>query len=180
MTVGPFPTTRLRRNRTDGWTRRLVAETRLSVDDLIWPVFVCPGAGKMDEVSSMPGAERVSLDRLAAHVETAAQLRIPMVALFPATPAELKDADGTEATNPDNLICRAARLLKREFPEMGLLGDVALDLYTTHGHDGMLRDGRVANDESVSVLARQAVVQASPSISLAGTPRALAMAGLGA
>ncbi len=131
-----------------------MAETRLSVDDLIWPVFVRSGAGKIEEVSSMPGAERVSLDRLAAHVETAAQLRIPMVALFPVTSAELKDADGTEATNPDNLICQAARLLKREFPELGLLGDVALDLYTTHGHDGVLRDGRVANDESVAVLAR--------------------------
>jgi len=168
MTVGPFPTTRLRRNRTDGWTRRLVAETRLSVDDLIWPVFVRPGAGKMEEVASMPGAERVTLDRLAAHVEMAAQLRIPMVALFPATSAELKNADGTEATNPDNLICQAARLLKREFPELGLLGDVALDLYTTHGHDGVLRDGRVANDESLAVLARQAVVQAEAGIDVVG------------
>ncbi len=119
MTVGPFPITRLRRNRTDGWTRRLVAETRLSVDDLIWPVFVRPGAGEVEEVASMPGAERVTLDRLAAHVETAAQLRIPMVALFPATSAELKDADGTEATNPDNLVCQAARLLKREWLLLG-------------------------------------------------------------
>jgi len=107
MTVGPFPTTRLRRNRTDSWTRRLVAETRLSVDDLIWPVFLRPGSGEVEEVASMPGAERVTLDRLAAHLETAAQLRIPMVALFPATSAELKDADGTEAANPDNLICQS-------------------------------------------------------------------------
>ena len=168
LTVGPFPKTRLRRNRTDGWTRRLVAETKLSVDDLIWPVFVRPGAGEAEEVASMPGAERVTIDRLAAHVGQAAELGIPMVALFPATPAELKDADGTEATNPDNLICQAARLLKREFPGVGLLGDVALDLYTTHGHDGMLRDGRVANDESVAVLARQAVVQAEAGIDVVG------------
>ena len=160
MTVGRFPATRLRRNRADGWTRRLVAETKLSVDDLIWPVFVRPGVRETEEVASMPGAERVTLDRLAAHVGQAAELGVPMVALFPAIPAELKDADGTEATNPDNLICQAARLLKREFPGVGRLGDVALDLYTTHGHDGVLRDGRVANDESVAVLARQAVVQA--------------------
>ncbi len=168
MTVGRFPATRLRRNRADGWTRRLVAETKLSVDDLIWPVFVRPGVRETEEVASMPGAERVTLDRLAAHVEQAAELGIPMVALFPATPAELKDADGTEATNPDNLICQAARLLKREFPGVGLLGDVALDLYTTHGHDGVLRDGRVANDESVAVLARQAVVQAEAGIDVVG------------
>ena len=139
LTVGSFPKTRLRRNRADGWTRRLVAETKLSVDDLIWPVFVRPGTAETEEVASMPGAERVTLDRLAAHVGQAAELGIPMVALFPATPVELKDADGTEATNPDNLICQAARFLKREFPEVGLLGDVALDLYTTHGHDGVLR-----------------------------------------
>ena len=168
MTIGPFPKTRLRRNWMDGWTRRLVAETKLSVDDLIWPVFVRPGVEKTEEVASMPGAERVTLDRLAAHVAVAAELGIPMVALFPATPAELKDADGTEAVNPDNLICQAARLLKREFPGVGLLGDVALDLYTTHGHDGVLRDGRVANDESVAVLVRQAMVQAQAGIDVVG------------
>lgn len=168
MTVGSFPETRLRRNRADTWTRRLVAETKLSVDDLIWPVFVRSGARETEEVTSMPGAERVTLDRLAAHVEKAAELGIPMVALFPATPPELKDADGTEALNPGNLICQAARLLKREFPEVGLLGDVALDLYTTHGHDGVLRNGQVANDESVVVLARQAVVQAEAGIDVVG------------
>ena len=168
MTVGPFPVTRLRRNRADGWSRRLVAETRLSVDDLIWPVFVRAGTGRMEEIASMPGAERVTLDRLAAHVQPAAGLGIPVVALFAATPADSKDAEGTEAINPDNLICRAARLLKREFPELGLLGDVALDLYTTHGHDGVLREGRIANDESVAILARQAVVQAQAGIDVVG------------
>ncbi len=168
MTVGRYPATRLRRNRHDGWTRRLVAEHHLSVDDLIWPVFVRPGLAQTEQVASMPGVERVTLDRLAAHVEAGVKLGIPMIALFPATPAELKDADGSEAVNPDNLICQAARLLKREFPEVGLLGDVALDLYTTHGHDGVLRDGYVANDESVAVLVRQAVAQAQAGIDVVG------------
>ena len=164
MTVGRFPTTRLRRNRHDAWTRRLVAETTLSVDDLIWPIFVIEGSGEMQEVASMPGVLRVTLDRLAAHVEPASRLGIPAIALFPATPPEKKDAEGTEAGNPDNLMCRAARLLKREFPEIGLIGDVALDPYTTHGHDGVLRGGYVANDETLAVLTRQAVVQAEAGI----------------
>ena len=170
MTVARFPTARLRRNRADDWTRRLVAETRLSVDDLIWPVFVRPGTGEAEEVASMPGVVRVTLDRLAAHVEPAAELGIPMVALFPATSPELKDTDGSEALNPDNLICQAARLLKREFPQVGLLGDVALDLYTTHGHDGVLRgdEDRIDNDESVAILAHQAVVQAQAGIDVVG------------
>ncbi len=149
MIVGRFPATRMRRNRRDAWTRRLVAENRLSVDDLIWPVFIIEGEKTTTKVASMPGVERVTLDRLAAHVEPAARLGIPAVALFPATPRERKDAEGSEAVRPDNLICRAARLLRQEFPDVGLVGDVALDPYTDHGHDGVLRDGYVANDESV-------------------------------
>ena len=164
MDVGRFPTTRLRRNRRDHWTRRLVAETRLSVDDLIWPIFVIEGADHATDVASMPGVRRVTIDRLAAHVQPAAQLGIPAVALFPATPTEKKDPDGTEACNPENLICRAARLLKREFPELGLIGDVALDPYTDHGHDGVIRDGYVANDETLAILTRQAVLQAHAGI----------------
>jgi porphobilinogen synthase len=164
MTSGSFPAIRLRRNRHDGWTRRLVAETRLSVDDLIWPVFVIEGEGMVTEVASMPGVSRVTLDRLAAHVAPAVRLGIPAIALFPATPAERKDAEGTESGNPDNLMCRAARLLKREFPETGLVGDVALDPYTDHGHDGVIRNGYVANDESVAVLVRQALNQAAAGI----------------
>jgi len=164
MTVGRFPATRLRRNRHDAWTRRLVAEHRLSVDDFIWPVFVIEGTGLTTPVASMPGIVRVSLDRLAAHVETAVRLAVPAIALFPATPAERKDAEGTEAGNPDNLMCRAARLLKREFPDVGLVGDVALDPYTDHGHDGVIRDDYVANDETLAVLTRQAVVQAEAGI----------------
>ena len=168
MSIGSYPTTRLRRNRRDGWTRRLVAENRLSVDDLIWPIFLLPGQGRVETVESMPGVQRVSLDRLAAHVAPAADLGIPLVALFPATPPELKDADGTEASNPENLICQAARLLKREYPDVGLMGDVALDLYTTHGHDGVLRDGYVHNDDSIAVLVRQALVQAHAGIDVLG------------
>ncbi len=112
----------------------------------------------------MPGVKRVTVDRLAAHVAPAAELGIPAIALFPATPPERKDAEGSEALNPENLICRAARRLKREFPEIGLIGDVALDPYTDHGHDGVIRDGYVANDASVAILVRQAVNQARAGI----------------
>ncbi len=164
MTAGRFPATRLRRNRHDAWTRRLVAETKLSVDDLIWPIFVIEGQGTTVPVASMPGVVRVTVDRLAAHVAPAARLGIPAVALFPVTPPGLKDAEGTESGNPDNLICQAARLLKREFPEIGVIGDVALDPYTDHGHDGVIREGYVANDESLAVLAKQALVQAQAGI----------------
>ncbi|MGC9270162.1 porphobilinogen synthase [Acidiphilium sp.] len=166
MITGSFPTTRLRRNRFDPWTRRMVAETTLSVDHLIWPIFIRAGEGEPTPVSTMPGVVRVGLDRLAAHVEEAARLGIPAIALFPATPPDLKTAEGTEALNPDNLICQAARLLKAEFPDLGLIGDVALDPYTDHGHDGVLRDGYVANDESVDILERQAVNQALAGIDI--------------
>jgi porphobilinogen synthase len=164
MSLGAFPTTRLRRNRTDVWTRRLVAENTLTTGDLIWPIFIIEGRETVTPVAAMPGVMRVTLDRLAAHVEPAAALGIPAVALFPATPPEHKDAEGTEATNPDNLMCRAARLLKRAFPDLGLVGDVALDPYTNHGHDGVIRDGYVANDESVSILVRQSLNQARAGI----------------
>ncbi len=162
--LGRFPATRPRRNRRDAWTRRLVAESALSVDDLIWPVFVMEGTGRTSDVASMPGVVRVTLDRLAGHVGRAAALGIPAVALFPMTPPERKDSEGTEAVNEDNLMCRAARLLKREFPDLGLVGDVALDPYTDHGHDGVIRDGYVANDETLAVLTRQAAIQAEAGI----------------
>jgi porphobilinogen synthase len=154
----------MRRNRHDEWTRRLVAENRLSVDDLVWPVFVIEGRNAATDVASMPGVVRVTVDRLAKHVEPALRLGIPALALFPATPRDRKDAEGSEATNPDNLMCQAARVLKREFPELGLIGDVALDPYTDHGHDGVIRAGYVANDETLEVLTRQAVVQAEAGI----------------
>jgi len=164
MPAGRFPATRLRRNRHDGWTRRLVAETKLSVDDLIWPIFVIDGTGTTVPVASMPGVSRVTVDRLAAHVAPAARLGIPAIAIFPVTPPDRKDAEGTESANPDNLMCQAARLLKREFPDIGVIGDVALDPYTTHGHDGVIRENYVANDETLTILARQALVQAQSGV----------------
>jgi porphobilinogen synthase len=160
MTHGRYPTIRLRRNRQDDWNRRLVAEHRLSADDLIWPVFLIEGENRTTAVESMPGVHRVTLDRLAEHIRPAAELGIPAVALFPNIPVERKDAEGSEAIRPDNLMCRAARLLKREYPQIGLVGDVALDCYTSHGHDGVIRDGYVHNDESVAVLVKQALLQA--------------------
>ncbi len=164
--MGRFPATRPRRNRYDAWTRRLVAEHRLSVDDLIWPIFIIEGSGLTVPVASMPGVSRVTVDRLEGHVAEAVALGVPAIALFPATPAEKKDAEGTESGNPENLICSAARLLKRAFPETGLVGDVALDPYTDHGHDGVIRDGYVANDETLEILARQAVNQALAGIDI--------------
>ena len=156
-----FPTTRLRRNRRDAWSRRLVAEARLDVADLIWPVFVVDGQGRGEPVPSMPGVERRSIDRVLPMLEEAAGLGIPAIALFPVTPAELKTADGAEATNPDNLICRAVRAIKAALPDLGVVCDVALDPYTTHGQDGLIDDdGYVLNDETLAVLARQALVQA--------------------
>ncbi len=166
MSTQKFPATRLRRNRFDDSTRRLVAEHKLSADDLIWPIFIREGGGAPVEIAAMPGVFRTGLDGLARHVEEAAKLRIPAIALFPVTPPELKNATGTEALNPDNLICQAARLLKREFPHIALLGDVALDPYTDHGHDGVLEDDYVANDASVEILTRQAVNQAQAGIDI--------------
>ncbi|MBR0641881.1 porphobilinogen synthase [Plastoroseomonas hellenica] len=162
--LGQFPSTRLRRNRVDGWTRRLVAENALTVSDLIWPIFVMEGQNAESTVPSMPGVRRVTVDRIAGHVEHAVKLGIPALALFPMTPVAKKDAEGTEAKNPENLICRAARLLRREFPDLGLIGDVALDPYTDHGHDGVIRDGYVANDETLEILTVQALVQAEAGI----------------
>ena len=164
MRAAPYPAGRPRRLRRDGWTRRLVAEHRLCVDDLIWPIFVIEGSGLTVPVAAMPGVDRVTLDRLEGHVAEAARLGIPAVALFPATPAERKDSEGTEALNPDNLICSAARLLKRAYPDIGLIGDVALDPYTDHGHDGVIRDGYVHNDDTLAVLTRQSVNQAQAGI----------------
>ena len=161
---GAYPAVRLRRNRFDSWTRRLVAENALTVDDLIWPIFVREGSGVREPVASMPGVERLSIDLAVAAAEEARALGIPAIALFPVTPPERKDEEGTESTNPENLMCRAARAIKTAVPEIGLVGDVALDPYTSHGHDGVIRNGYVANDETVAVLCRQAVVQAEAGI----------------
>jgi porphobilinogen synthase len=155
-----FPTTRMRRLRRHEWTRRLVAETVLSPGDLIWPLFVVGGERQRVPVASMPGVERLSVDLAMQAAEEAATLGIPVIALFPNTDTSLKSADGREATNENNLICRAVRAIKHAVPEIGVLCDVALDPYTTHGHDGVLIDDYVANDETVEILAQQALVQA--------------------
>ena len=166
MIMHSFPHTRLRRNRHDEATRRLVSETHLHVDNLIWPIFVCEGEKQRQKVKAMPGVERVSLDLLVEHVRPAVELGIPAVALFPVTPMEIRDEMGTEALNPDNLMCRAARTLKAAYPELALVGDVALDPYTSHGHDGLIRDGQILNDESVEVLRKQALNQAQAGIDI--------------
>ena len=155
-----FPTTRLRRNRRHDWSRRLVRENTLTPDDLIWPVFVCEGRDRAEPIAAMPGVERLSADRVAKAAGEAKSLGIPAIALFPQTPPEKKDEDGTEATNPDNLVCRAIRAVKEAHPDIGVICDAALDPFTSHGHDGVIRDGYVANDESVEVLCRQSLVQA--------------------
>jgi porphobilinogen synthase len=144
----------------------MVAENNLTAHDLIWPIFIIEGAGQRVPVASMPGVDRVTLDLLAAHVAPAVDLGIPAIALFPATPAGKKNSEGTESANPDNLICSATRLLKKEFPQLGIVGDVALDPYTDHGHDGVIRNGYVANDETLEKLTRQAVVQAQAGIDI--------------
>ena len=161
MTWGQYPTTRLRRNRRDDWSRRLVAENHLRADDLIWPVFVHEGEARREPVSSMPGVERLSVDLLVEAVAEAVELRIPAVAIFPATPPEKKTAEAEEAFNPENLVCRSVRALKKAYGDrIGVLCDVALDPYTSHGQDGLVRDGYVVNDETNEALCRQAVVQA--------------------
>ena len=157
---GRYPTTRPRRNRYDDWTRRLVGENCLTVDDLIWPVFVHDGENKRTAIPSMPGVERLSVDLLVDAVAEAQKLRIPAIALFPATDPALKTTEAEEAVNPENLVCRAVRALKAAHADIGVMCDVALDPYTSHGQDGLVRDGYVVNDESVEMLCRQAVVQA--------------------
>ncbi len=154
-----YPALRMRRIRRHDWTRRLVAENSLSPADFIWPVFVIEGENKCEPISSMPGVERLSVDLLPAAAKQASGLGIPVMALFPQTPAALKDEDGREALNPGNLVCRAVRAIKAAVPEIGVLCDVALDPYTSHGHDGVLRDGHVHNDATVDLLVQQSLVQ---------------------
>ncbi|QTL02391.1 porphobilinogen synthase [Aquabacter sp. L1I39] len=153
-------THRLRRNRKADWSRRLVRENTLTVDDLIWPVFVIEGENRRETVPSMPGVERVSVDEIVRDAEKAAKLGIPALALFPYTDPDLRDPFGSEALNGENLVCKSLRAIKAEVPELGLITDVALDPYTSHGHDGLLEGERILNDETVAVLVRQAVVQA--------------------
>jgi porphobilinogen synthase len=152
--------TRLRRNRKADWARRLVRETTLTVDDLIWPIFLCEGENTRQPIASMPGVERLSVDLAVRAAAEAAELKIPALALFPFIDPSLRNEEASEALNFENLVCRAARAIKRQVPELGLVTDVALDPYTSHGHDGILRGDKILNDETVFVLAEQALNQA--------------------
>ena len=156
-----FPQTRMRRSRRHPWSRRLVQDNRLGPSDLIQPLFVVGGQGLREPIASMPGQSRLSIDQLVDVAMECRDLGIPAIALFPVTPAELKTPDGRQATNPENLICRALRAVSKAVPDLGLIGDVALDPFTTHGQDGVLDDVDVVdNDRSLEILCRQAVVQA--------------------
>ena len=157
---GAFPSVRLRRNRRTGWSRRLVAENRLSVDDLIWPMFVVEGKGQRVPVASMPGVERLSVDLVVAAAREAVDLGIPAIALFPYTDPALRSDDAREAFNPDNLVCRATRAIRDAGLDVGVILDVALDPYTSHGHDGLMHDGCIVNDATIAALIRQSLVQA--------------------
>jgi porphobilinogen synthase len=156
-----FPLTRLRRSRSADWSRRMVQEHRLTPSDLIWPLFIVEGQQERQAIASMPGVERLSVDLIVEAAKQARDLGIPCLALFPNTPPQLRSDDGKEALNPNNLTCRAIRAVKAAVPDIGVLTDVALDPYTSHGHDGLLsEDNRILNDESVDMLALQALVQA--------------------
>lgn len=153
----PYPHTRLRRMRADDFSRRLMQEHSVSVNDLIWPVFVLEGTGQIEPVASMPGIERYSLDELLKQAEHCAKLGIPALAIFPVTPQELKSEDGREAYNPNGLTQRTVRELKKQFPELGIITDIALDPFTSHGQDGIIDDnGYVLNDRTVETLVKQA------------------------
>jgi len=161
MSRGQFPATRMRRNRMKAFSRRLFAETRLSVDDLIWPLFVIEGDNRAEPVIAMPGVMRHSIDRLVAEAGEAVKLGIPVIAIFPSIDAALKDNDGSLARDGNNLVCRAVRAVKAAYPQLGVICDVALDPFTDHGHDGILVDGEIVNDATVEVLCEQAVHQAN-------------------
>jgi porphobilinogen synthase len=159
--MSSFPNLRMRRGRVAPWMRSMLAEHRLHPSDFIWPLFVCDGSDCEEPIGSLPGVSRWSVDRLAGRARAAADLGIPCIALFPNTPQQLRTERAEEALNKDNLICRAIRAIKDAVPEVGVLTDVALDPYTAHGHDGLVDDaGYVINDDTVSILAEQALVQA--------------------
>ncbi|MFD1951184.1 porphobilinogen synthase [Sphingomonas arantia] len=161
MTQASYPALRMRRTRVAPWSRRMVAETVLTPADLIWPLFVTGGSGVEEPITSLPGVSRWSVERIAERAREAEALGIPCIALFPNTPANLRSDDGREALNPDNLMCRAIRAAKEAAPGVGVLTDVALDPYTSHGHDGLVdARGNVMNDVTSEVLVQQAVVQA--------------------
>ena len=159
MSKAIFPSIRMRRIRQTDWVRRMVAETRLSVDDLIWPIFIRDGENKREPVIAMPGVDRLSIDLAVEAAKKAGDLGIPCMALFPNTQPHKRTGDGNEACNPENLVCSATQAIKSAVPDIGILCDVALDPYTDHGHDGLLEDNTILNDETVEILTQQALNQ---------------------
>ena len=158
--IGQFPSTRLRRLRMKDFSRRMISENNLSVNDLIWPIFVCEGNNIADEIKSMPGVFRYSIDSILKELETIVNLKIPAIALFPQIDNSLKDEKGSKAIDENNLICRAIKSIKKNFPDLGIICDVALDPYTSHGHDGLIIDDIIHNDATLEILEKQALVQA--------------------
>lgn len=158
--IGSYPSTRLRRNRKKEWSRRLVEESTLSPNDLIWPIFIREGTNVKERINSMPNVYRYSIDKLERLIESAMDKRIPMIALFPNTPHSKKDINGSEALNKNNLICKALRLIKKKYKDIGIMCDVALDPYTSHGHDGILKNNYVDNDKTIKILVKQSLLQA--------------------
>lgn len=163
-----FPRTRLRRTRQAPWSREMVREHGLTAADFIWPIFVVEGDGVIEPIAAMPGVNRMSIDMAIEHVKEAAGLGIPCVALFPNIAKELRTEDCAEAWNPDNLVCRATRAIRKAVPEIGVMEDVALDPYSSTGHDGIVRGGVIVNDESVEALVRQAIAQAAAGANVIG------------
>ena len=158
--VGKFPDIRLRRVRNSAWIRRLVSENNLSINDLILPIFVRDGKGKIESIKSMPGVYRYSIDKLNVIMNKAKKNKIPMVALFPYTSKNKKDKHGTEALNENNLICKSLRFIKKKYSGIGVMCDVALDPYTSHGHDGIIVNKKIDNDKTIKILVKQALLQA--------------------
>jgi len=158
--IGRYPNVRLRRNRKEDWSRRLVQENTLSANDLIWPIFITDGKNIKEPIKSMPGVYRYSLDKIERLVENAIRKKIPMISIFPNIKNSKKNFKGTEALNKNNLVCKALRLIKKNYKEIGLMCDVALDPYTIHGHDGILKNNYVDNDETIKILIKQSLLQA--------------------
>lgn len=160
MVYTSYPSKRLRRLRSSSWIRNLVEENNVYITDLIWPVFVVNGKNRCESIDSMPNVNRYSIDLLIKEVRSAHNLGIPAIALFPITPSDKKTDDGRESYNNDNLMCRAIKAVKDAVPDIGIIADVALDPYTTHGHDGLIENGKILNDPTVEILCKQALVQA--------------------
>jgi len=161
MITGKYPNLRLRRNRKTDWSRRLVEESTLSANDLILPIFLTEGKNRVQSIKTMPGVFRYSIDKLNKIIDRAILLKLPMVALFPYTNSKVKNKYGSEALNEDNLVCKAIRYIKKRYKnQIGIMCDVALDPYTSHGHDGLLKSGYVLNDETIEILVKQSLLQA--------------------